>query len=47
MNFKFTEEEAQYILNCLVKEPYAEVAKLVDSLQSQASEQLNSKPEKE
>lgn len=41
MDFKFllNEQEAQKILDVLVKEPYGEVFKLVDKIQNQAFEQ--------
>lgn len=40
MKFEFTKEEAQVILESLVKEPYIRVRGLIDKLQEQASKQL-------
>lgn len=45
MNFKFelTEQEAQIILNALVKEPYIQVVEVVNKIQEQASKQIKEK----
>lgn len=37
--FKLTEDQAQKMLNALVKEPYGEVVEVINSIQQQASEQ--------
>ena len=44
LKFEFTKEEAQGILNALVKQPYIEVASIIDKLNKQAAEQLQEKP---
>lgn len=36
---KLTEEEAQKVLNALVKEPYGEVVDVINTIQQQAVEQ--------
>ncbi|WP_214771276.1 hypothetical protein [Exiguobacterium sp. s133] len=43
MNFTFelSEQQAQKVLNALVKEPYGEVAEVIDAIQCQAVEQKN------
>ena len=40
LTFKLTEEQAQQILDCLVQKPYVEVVDVINTLQSQASEQM-------
>jgi hypothetical protein len=40
MKFEFTEQEAQKILNTLIKEPYIEVVDIINNIQKQASEQM-------
>lgn len=40
LKFEFTEQEAQIILNALVKEPYGQVVEVINSLQKQAAEQM-------
>ena len=40
LTFKLTQEEAQSILNVLVKEPYASVVDVINKIQLQASEQM-------
>ena len=37
--FELSEEQAQKVLNALVKEPYGEVAGVVEAIQRQAIEQ--------
>ena len=44
MNFTFTEQEAQIILNALCKEPYNQVVGVINNLQTQASEQMKPQP---
>lgn len=41
LTFKLTEEEAQKVLDALVKEPYIKVVKIINKIQYQASLQLN------
>lgn len=43
-NIQLTEDEAQKVLNILVKEPYVEVVDVINKIQKQASEQRNKKP---
>lgn len=38
---KLTQEEAQIVLNALVKEPYLNVVDVINKIQQQASEQVN------
>ena len=40
LTFKLTQEEAQSILNVLVKEPYVSVVDVINKIQLQASEQM-------
>ena len=40
LNFVFTVQQAEVILNALVQLPYAQVSALVENIQSQAKEQL-------
>lgn len=40
LNFNLTEQEAQIILNALIKEPYIQVVEVVNKIQLQASEQI-------
>jgi len=40
--FKFTEEEATYIINILAHQPYKEVEKTIAKIQIQAKEQFES-----
>lgn len=40
ITLELTKEEAQIILNTLVKEPYLQVYELIDNIQNQSSEQL-------
>jgi len=42
MKFELTEQEAQTILNALVKEPFIEVADVIAKIQLQASDQMQS-----
>lgn len=37
---KLNENEINYILNCLAKEPYIEVVDLINNINNQAMEQL-------
>jgi len=39
LKFEFNEQEAQIILNALIKEPYMTVAELIAKIQAQAAEQ--------
>lgn len=43
--FELSEEQAQKVLNALVKEPYAEVAEVVEMIQRQAIEQRQANQE--
>jgi hypothetical protein len=43
--FKLNEQDAQTILNVLVKEPYIEVVELISKIQQQAFEQKNDSEE--
>lgn len=45
LKFEFTEQEAQAILNALVKEPYMQVAEVIAKLRKQAEEQMVPKQE--
>lgn len=45
LTFSFTEEEAQIILNALLKEPCGKVLFVVNKLQDQAVFQMNKKKE--
>lgn len=38
-NFKLSEQEAQIVLNALIKEPYGSVVDVVNNIQHQAIEQ--------
>lgn len=38
---KLTEQEAQKVLNALIKEPYVEVVDVINNIQLQASDQMN------
>ena len=40
ITLELTKEEAQIVLNALVKEPYLQVYELIDNIQNQSSEQL-------
>ena len=40
LTFKLTEQEAQIMLNALIKEPYLAVVDLINKIQQQASEQM-------
>ena len=40
INLELTQDEAQIILNALIKEPYSIVFELINSIQEQASEQI-------
>lgn len=40
MKFEFTEQEAQIILNALVKEPYVAVVDVINNMQAQAADQM-------
>lgn len=42
--FELTEQQAQKVLNALVKEPYGEVVEVIGIVQRQATEQLNPNP---
>lgn len=37
--FKFTQQDAQKVLNALIKEPYVEVVDVINNIQQQAVEQ--------
>jgi hypothetical protein len=37
---KLTEQEINYVLNVLVKQPYIEVAEIVEHITKQAAEQI-------
>lgn len=41
LTFKLTEQEAQKVLNALVKEPYIDVVNVINKIQGQASEQMD------
>lgn len=41
LEFKLTKEEAQKVLDCLVKEPYKEVHELINNINSQAAKQMS------
>lgn len=47
LEFKLTEEQAQKVLNALVKEPYIEVVDTIDSIQKQANEQMQESQSKQ
>lgn len=40
LTLKLTEQEAQIVLNALVKEPYSVVVDVVNKIQLQATEQM-------
>lgn len=40
ITLELTKDEAQMILNALVKEPYLQVYELIENIQKQSSEQL-------
>jgi hypothetical protein len=40
LTLKLTEQEAQIVLNALVKEPYLTVVDVVNKIQTQAGEQM-------
>lgn len=40
ITLKLSQEQAQRVLNALVKEPYVEVVEVVDTIQRQAAEQI-------
>lgn len=40
-NFKFTEKEANIILNALGQQPYITIADIIQKMQQQATEQRN------
>ena len=40
ITLELTKEEAQIVLNALVKEPYLQVYELIDNIQNQSSEQM-------
>lgn len=40
ITLELSKDEAQMILNALVKEPYLQVYELIDNIQKQSSEQL-------
>lgn len=40
LNLKLTEEEAQKVLDALIKQPYVEVVDVINKIQEQASEQM-------
>lgn len=46
INLELTQDEAQIILNALVKEPYLQVYELIDNIQKQSSEQMKSQIDK-
>lgn len=41
LTLKLTDQEAQTVLNALVKEPYLTVVDVINKIQQQASEQIN------
>lgn len=43
LTFKLNEQEAQLVLNSLVKEPYVTVVEVVNKIQVQANEQMREK----
>lgn len=43
LTFKVSEQEAQIILNALIKEPYLNVVDVVNKIQKQAIEQMQPK----
>ncbi|QIW88703.1 hypothetical protein P59_106 [Bacillus phage P59] len=45
LNFKLTQDEAQKILDVLVKEPYIDVFNLIDKMKVQADEQVRAADE--
>jgi hypothetical protein len=40
LSFKLTQQEAQTVVNALVKEPFIQVADVINKIQSQATEQM-------
>lgn len=40
LTFKLTEQEAQIVLDALVKEPYVTVVDVINKIQQQANEQM-------
>jgi hypothetical protein len=40
LTFKLSEQEAQVVLNALVKEPYITVVDVINKIQQQANEQI-------
>ena len=45
LQFSFTEQEANVILQALAAQPYSQVAAVIAKLQQQATEQQTPKPE--
>lgn len=41
LTLKLSEQEAQLVLDALVKEPYISVVDVINKIQQQASEQMN------
>ena len=41
LQLNLTEEQAQKVLNALVKEPYIDVVDTINAIQQQASEQID------
>lgn len=46
LNFTFTADETNVIMNALASQPYGQVVKLINNIQRQAEAQLNPLPEK-
>jgi hypothetical protein len=44
INWKVTEQEADYILRCLMARPYSEVNSLINKLMGQANEKKSAPP---
>ena len=42
LNFKLTEKEAEIVINALAKEPFIKVVDVINKVQVQAKEQLES-----
>lgn len=46
LNFSFTVDEINIIMNALASQPYGQVAKLIDGIRIQAEPQVNQSQEK-
>lgn len=47
ITLKLNKDEAQQVLDALVKEPYVEVFRLVNKIQAQSAEQIENKEDLE